>query len=137
MPVLDFLQARVEVGLVPPRAAGPDKGPGRGDDDRGITVVDPKQDTKSKLQKPKQWKVLLHNDNYTTRDFVVFLLQTVFGKSEHEAVRIMLHVHNNGVGVAGIYTYEVAETKLETVISLARENEYPLMASMEPAEGNE
>jgi ATP-dependent Clp protease adaptor protein ClpS len=135
---LDFLDMDAELGRVSrQRAAGPDKGPRRGDDDRGTTVVDPKQESKAKLQKPKLWKVLLHNDNYTTRDFVVYLLQTVFGKAEPEAVRIMLHVHNNGIGVAGIYTYEVAETKLETTISLARQNEFPLMASMEPAEGSE
>lgn len=134
MSALDFHVPGGEVGTVP-RLAGPGKRPG--DDDRGITVVDPKQDLKTKLKKPKQWKVLLHNDNYTTRDFVVFILQTVFGKGEPEAVRIMLHVHNSGIGVAGIYTYEVAETKLESTISLARQNEFPLMASMEPAEGNE
>lgn len=132
---LDFHAPRGDVGFVP--AAGPERGPRKGDDDRGITVVDPKQDEKTKLKKPKQWKVLLHNDNYTTRDFVVFILQTVFGKGEPEAVRIMLHVHNSGIGVAGIYTYEVAETKLEATISLARQNEFPLMASMEPAEGTD
>lgn len=116
--------------------AGPDK-PKRGEPDHGTTVAEPKQEVKPKLQKPKLWKVLLHNDNYTTRDFVVYLLQTVFAKPEPEAVRIMMHVHNNGIGVAGIYTFEVAETKLETTISLARQNEFPLMASMEPAEGND
>ena len=120
-----------------PRAAGPEKGPKRGDGDQGITVAEPKQESKTRLQKPKLWKVLLHNDNYTTRDFVVYLLQTVFGKAEPEAVRIMLHVHNNGIGVAGIYTYEVAETKLETTLQLARQNEFPLMATIEPAEGND
>lgn len=122
--------------MAPVRSAGPERGPRRGGDP-GITVADPKQESKTRLQKPRQWKVLLHNDNYTTRDFVVYLLQTVFGKSEPDAVRIMLHVHNNGIGVAGIYTYEVAETKLETTISLARQNEFPLMATIEPAEGND
>ena len=83
-------------------------------------------------EKPKLFKVLLHNDHYTTRDFVVYLLQSVFNKSENDAVAIMLHVHNNGVGIAGVYTYEVAETKVETVLSLARQNDFPLMCSMEP-----
>lgn len=106
------------------------KTPRREDDGDVSTVVKPKE--KTKLQKPQLYRVLLHNDNYTTRDFVVFLLQTVFNKSEVDAVAIMMHVHNNGVGVAGVYTREVAETKVETVIELARQNEYPLMASMEP-----
>lgn len=132
---LDFMRPTVEVVSVTERS-GPDK-PRRNDDDGTTTVVKPKSEEKTRLQKPKLWKVLLHNDNYTTRDFVVFLLQTVFGKAEAEAVRIMLHVHNNGIGVAGIYSYEVAETKVETVISLAQQNEYPLMCTMEPAEGNE
>lgn len=110
------------------------KTPRREDDSDVSTVVKPqeKAGTKTKLQKPQLYRVLLHNDNYTTRDFVVFLLQTVFNKSENDAVAIMMHVHNNGVGVAGVYTREVAETKVETVIDLARQNEYPLMASMEP-----
>ena len=108
------------------------KTPRREDDGDVSTVVKPKEKTKTQLQKPQLYRVLLHNDNYTTRDFVVFLLQTVFNKSEVDAVAIMMHVHNNGVGVAGVYTREVAETKVETVIELARQNEYPLMASMEP-----
>ena len=117
------------------KAGPPDEKKPRRDDGGTTTVVKPEE--KTRLQKPKLFKVLLHNDNYTTRDFVVFLLQTVFAKPEAEAVRIMLHVHNNGIGVAGIYSYEIAETKVETVIALARQNEFPLMCTMEPAEGNE
>lgn len=90
--------------------------------------------TEKKLQKPPLYRVLLHNDNYTTRDFVVAVLREVFHKSEPEAVQIMLHVHYNGVGVAGVYTFEVAETKVKTVEKLARENEFPLRLSMEPEE---
>lgn len=90
--------------------------------------------TEKKLKKPPLYRVLLHNDNYTTRDFVVAVLKEVFHKSEPEAVQIMLHVHNNGVGVAGVYTFEVAETKIKTVEKLARENEFPLRLSMEPEE---
>ena|SRR5262244_2636405 len=90
--------------------------------------------TEKKLKKPPLYRVLLHNDNYTTRDFVVAVLQEVFHKSEVEAVQIMLHVHNNGIGVAGVYTFEVAETKVKTVEKLARENEFPLRLSMEPEE---
>jgi ATP-dependent Clp protease adaptor protein ClpS len=95
-------------------------------------VTETKQ--RQKLQKPRLYKVLLHNDNYTTRDFVVAVLREVFHKSEADAVRIMMHVHYNGVGVAGVYTYEVAETKIRLVEQLARENEFPLRLSMEPEE---
>jgi ATP-dependent Clp protease adaptor protein ClpS len=90
--------------------------------------------TERKLKKPPLYKVLLHNDNYTTREFVVAVLKEVFHKSEADAVQIMLHVHYNGMGVAGVYTFEVAETKVRTVEKLARENEYPLRLSMEPEE---
>lgn len=114
------------------RCAGPGKGPGKDDDGDTSIVTKTRPSSRTKLQKPQLYRVLLHNDNYTTRDFVVFLLQTVFSKSEADAVTIMMHVHNNGVGVAGVYTREVAETKVETVLSLARQNEYPLMCSMEP-----
>ena len=88
--------------------------------------------TKKKLQKPHLYKVLLHNDNYTTREFVVAVLREVFHRAETEAVQIMLHVHYNGIGVAGVYTYEVAETKIKTVEELAKANEFPLRLSMEP-----
>ena len=111
----------------------PSERPPRRDDDGDTSVVTKtKPDSKTKLKKPQLFKVLLHNDNYTTRDFVVFLLMTVFAKQETDAVQIMLHVHHNGVGVAGVYTKEVAETKVETVISLARQNEFPLLCTMEP-----
>lgn len=88
--------------------------------------------TARKLQKPPLYRVLLHNDDYTTREFVVDVLRTVFHRPEPEAVQIMLHVHQNGIGIAGVYTYEVAETKTRTVESLARQREFPLMLSMEP-----
>jgi len=87
-----------------------------------------------KLKRPQLYKVLFHNDNYTTRDFVVAVLREVFHKSESDAVAIMLHVHNSGIGVAGVYTYDVARTKIEVVEALARENEFPLRLTMEPEE---
>lgn len=90
--------------------------------------------TKPKLKRPTLYKVLLHNDHYTTRDFVVAVLKEVFHKSESDAVRIMLHVHTQGIGVAGVYTYEVAETKVKLTEKLARDNEFPLRLSMEPEE---
>lgn len=85
------------------------------------------------LQEPPMYKVLLHNDDYTTMDFVVEILQKVFNKSHSEAVRIMLNVHHNGIGVCGIYPAEVAETKVAMVHHLARQNGYPLRCSMEEA----
>ncbi|MBW1987959.1 MAG: ATP-dependent Clp protease adaptor ClpS [Deltaproteobacteria bacterium] len=78
------------------------------------------------------YRVLLHNDDYTTMDFVVEVLRTVFHKPSAEASRIMWNVHLNGVGVAGVYTAEVAETKIHTVHRLAREHGFPLRCSMEP-----
>ncbi len=90
--------------------------------------------TEKKLARPKLYRVLLHNDNYTTRDFVVAVLREVFHRSETEAVQIMLHVHNNGIGVAGVYTYDVAATKIRMVEALAREQGFPLRLSMEPEE---
>lgn len=85
-----------------------------------------------RLKKPPLYKVLLHNDNYTTREFVIAVLREVFHKSEADAVQIMLHVHYNGIGVAGVYTHDVARTKVSLVEKLAREHEYPLRLSMEP-----
>lgn len=85
------------------------------------------------LQEPPMYRVLLHNDDYTTMEFVVQVLESVFHKSPSEATHIMLSVHNNGTGVCGIYTAEVAETKVELVHHLARKNGFPLQCSMEEA----
>lgn len=87
--------------------------------------------SKQKLQKPPLYKVLLHNDNYTTMEFVVYILMNVFHHSENDAIRIMLQVHHQEVGVAGVYTYEIAETKIAKVTQLAREYDYPLLCSLE------
>lgn len=78
------------------------------------------------------FRVLLHNDDYTTRDFVIEVLHSIFHHTEAQAVRVMLHVHYNGVGVAGVFTREIAETKIAIVERLAREREFPLRLSMEP-----
>jgi ATP-dependent Clp protease adaptor protein ClpS len=90
-----------------------------------------KPESERKLKKPPLYKVLLHNDNFTTMDFVVFVLVDVFHHSEISAIRIMLQVHNQGVGVAGVYTREIAETKIAKVARLARDFEYPLLCTME------
>jgi ATP-dependent Clp protease adaptor protein ClpS len=88
---------------------------------------------REKLQHPTLYKVVLLNDDYTTMEFVIRVLETVFQKSPAEAFRIMMQVHQNGSGLAGVYPWEVAETKVETVTSLAREAEYPLRAAIEEA----
>jgi ATP-dependent Clp protease adaptor protein ClpS len=83
------------------------------------------------IQEPPMYKVLLHNDHYTTMEFVVYILQTVFSKTEDEAVQIMLNVHRNGVGVCGVFTAEVAETKVARVRYLSKKEKYPLQCTME------
>ena len=87
-----------------------------------------------KIKRPSRYKVILHNDDYTTMEFVIYVLQTVFGKTFEEAKVIMLNVHNNGVGVCGVYTHEVAESKAAKVENLAKENGHPLMCTIEPEE---
>ncbi|MDR3683189.1 MAG: ATP-dependent Clp protease adaptor ClpS [Geothrix sp.] len=86
---------------------------------------------RTKVGAPGMWKVLLHNDDYTTQEFVVFLLKTVFRKAEPEATAIMLAVHQAGVGVAGIYTRDVAETRAERGRQLAEREGFPLLLSVE------
>ncbi|HOK08583.1 MAG TPA: ATP-dependent Clp protease adaptor ClpS [Candidatus Hydrogenedens sp.] len=81
---------------------------------------------------PKLYQVLLHNDHYTTMEFVVFILQKIFNKPYEDAMRIMLKVHREGIGVAGIYIRSVAEAKVETVHKLARQNGFPLRCSIKP-----
>jgi ATP-dependent Clp protease adaptor protein ClpS len=83
------------------------------------------------VKEPNLYKVLLHNDDYTTMEFVVEILMMVFNKSVEESTRIMLNVHQKGIGVCGIYTYELAETKVDTVERIARANGFPLKCSME------
>lgn len=89
---------------------------------------------KEKLQPPKMYKVIMHNDDYTTMEFVVHVLQKYFSKSSPEAHAIMLEVHTRGFGICGIYTYEVAESKVAKVTKYARENGHPLKCSTEPCD---
>ena len=88
-------------------------------------------ETKDEVREPSMFRVLLHNDDYTTMEFVVEILIIVFNKSPEEAVEIMLDVHRKGIGICGVYTFEVSETKVKSVQSLARRNGFPLKCSME------
>jgi ATP-dependent Clp protease adaptor protein ClpS len=88
--------------------------------------------SEQKLQRPRLWRVLLHNDDYTTQDFVVWILETIFQKPRAEAFVIMMSVHRSGLGLAGVYTHDVAETKLKAVRDRAEEHEFPLLVTMEP-----
>jgi len=85
-----------------------------------------------KLERPRLWRVLLHNDDYTTQEFVVWVLETVFRKARAEAFTIMMSVHRSGLGVAGVYTHDVAETKLKATQQMAEAEEFPLLVTMEP-----
>lgn len=87
---------------------------------------------REKIKRPSLYRVLIHNDHYTTREFVVDVLSSVFHHNDTDATRIMLHVHHHGVGVAGVYSFEVAEMKVRKTEDLARENEFPLKLSLEP-----
>jgi ATP-dependent Clp protease adaptor protein ClpS len=98
------------------------------DDEVGVVT-----ESERKLKRPPLYKVLLHNDDYTTMEFVVEVLQSVFRKAPAEAIQIMLHVHRNGIGVAGVYTREIAETKVGLVEDMAREHEFPLKCTCEEA----
>jgi ATP-dependent Clp protease adaptor protein ClpS len=88
--------------------------------------------THEQVQPPAMWRVLLHNDDYTTQEFVVWILETVFNKPEADALAVMMKVHQSGLGVAGIYTRDVAETKVNATRKLAEQHEYPLLVTMEP-----
>jgi ATP-dependent Clp protease adaptor protein ClpS len=89
-------------------------------------------ESKEKVEEPPLFRVLLHNDDYTTMEFVVWVLESIFNLSEQQAVRVMLNVHLRGTGSPGTYTYEIAEMKVEKTTALAREHEFPLLATMEP-----
>ena len=84
------------------------------------------------VQRPHMWRVLLHNDDYTTQEFVVWVLETLFHKPRGEAFAIMMNVHRTGIGIAGVYTRDVADTKTRAAGQLAAEHEFPLLVTMEP-----
>jgi ATP-dependent Clp protease adaptor protein ClpS len=110
-------------------------------DDRQVPSRKPREqgdvgvvaERKVKTEKPRMWKVLLHNDDFTTQDFVEAVLMAIFGKTALEAHELMLQVHTRGVCVAGVYTHEVAETKVAAVERMAQASEFPFLSTMEPA----
>jgi ATP-dependent Clp protease adaptor protein ClpS len=113
----------------------PNDGRGSGDDDSRKSGENPNTGVvvkaRPKTRKPAMYKVLMLNDDYTPMEFVVHVLERFFQKSREEATRIMLHVHRRGVGVCGVFTYEVAETKVTQVMDLARQNQHPLQCTIE------
>lgn len=102
---------------------------GEGDEqgESGVLTIE-----RTKVKRPKKYKVLLHNDDYTTMEFVIYILQKVFGKNYDEAKAIMINVHEKGVGVCGVYSHEIAETKMQKVMDEAKANGHPLKCSIEP-----
>jgi len=100
----------------------------RGEEGPGTGVI---VKAKPKTKKPSMYKVLMLNDDYTPMEFVVHILERFFNKTRQEATRIMLHVHRRGVGICGVYTYEVAETKVTQVMDFARQHQHPLQCTLE------
>jgi ATP-dependent Clp protease adaptor protein ClpS len=114
----------------PPSRMASKSPPGKsGRDDDGKTGLVTK--TRPKTKKPSLYKVLLLNDDYTPMEFVVHVLERYFGKGREEATRIMLHVHHKGVGICGVFTYEIAETKVTQVMDFSRQHDHPLQCTME------
>ncbi|OYW45669.1 MAG: ATP-dependent Clp protease adapter ClpS [Sphingomonadales bacterium 32-68-7] len=116
------------------KAAGDDDGTGANDgpnDPGGQVGVATR--TRPRTKRPSLYKVLLLNDDYTPMEFVVMVLKRFFRMDLEQATRVMLHVHQRGVGVCGVYTYEVAETKVNQVMDFARENQHPLQCTLEKA----
>tara|TARA_B100001057_G_scaffold225797_1_gene226191 strand:+ start:363 stop:755 length:393 start_codon:yes stop_codon:yes gene_type:complete len=107
------------------RLAGPS------DDDGGGLGTGTITRTRTATKKPSMYKVLLLNDDYTPMEFVVYVLQRFFSKNADDATKIMMHVHQNGVGICGVFTFEVAETKVSQVMDLARQHDHPLQCTME------
>lgn len=112
--------------IITPRAGDKEQDAGVVTPQTGIAVK-----TKPATKKPSMYKVLLLNDDYTPMEFVVLVLETFFNKSREDATRIMLHVHKKGVGLCGVYTFEVAETKVMQVLNAARQAQHPLQCTME------
>lgn len=118
-----------ETYLTPRMSEDRDGRSGRGDAEYGVVTK-----SNPKTKRPNLYRVLLLNDDYTPMEFVVHVLQRFFNKSPEEATRIMLHVHQSGVGQCGVFTYEVAETKVTEVMNFSRKHQHPLMCVMEKSE---
>jgi ATP-dependent Clp protease adaptor protein ClpS len=116
---------RLDFDMKIPRLGQTGEDPSR-EDEVGVIIK-----SKAAIKRPKRFKVLLHNDDYTTMEFVVYVLQNIFSKKLEEAQKIMITIHNEGVGICGIYTFEIAESKVARVISLAKEKGQPLQCSLE------
>jgi ATP-dependent Clp protease adaptor protein ClpS len=123
-------QEALDPRCAPARAAGEDEGIGVSDGEGQVGVA---TKTRAKSKKPSQYKVLMLNDDYTPMEFVVMCLKRFFRMDLEQATRVMLHVHQRGVGVCGIFPYEVAETKVNQVMDCARENQHPLQCTLEKA----
>ena len=137
MTMTPFLPAPIEPfptrpapSLRPAAGPGDEDGGRRGGDDANFETGTVTK-TRPKTKRPNLYRVLLLNDDYTPMEFVVLVLQDVFNKSREDAMRIMLHVHQKGVGECGVYPYEVAETKVTRVMDTARKNQHPLQCVME------
>lgn len=115
------------------RAAGDDGGKDEGGGDEGGSQVGIATKTRAKPKKPSQYKVLMLNDDYTPMEFVVLVLKRFFSMDLEQATRVMLHVHQRGVGVCGIFPYEIAETKVNQVMDFAKQNQHPLQCTLEKA----
>jgi ATP-dependent Clp protease adaptor protein ClpS len=125
-------EAPAALRLAPrPAFAGPKDDEPNKRDGKGGTETGTITKTRPKTKRPNLYRVLLLNDDYTPMEFVILVLQDVFNKSREEAVQIMLHVHQKGVGECGVYPYEVAETKVTRVMDTARKNQHPLQCVME------
>lgn len=94
-------------------------------------VNDPATITRQKTKKPSMYRVIMLNDDYTPMDFVIYVLEMIFDKPTEEAISIMLSIHNNGIGMCGIFTYEIAEEKISQVMNLAQQNQHPLQCTLE------
>jgi len=129
-PMADHQIAPPIDGAAAPRMAGPDRRDDRGGDDNGVGVA---TRTRAKTKQPTPYRVLMLNDDYTPMEFVVLCLQRFFRMDMEAATRVMLHVHQKGVGVCGIFSYEVAETKVGQVTDFARQNQHPLQCTLEKA----
>ena len=110
-----------------------DKDNSGGNDGNGGSETGVVTRTKPKTKKPSMYKVIMLNDDYTPMEFVILVLERFFSKSHEESTQIMLHVHQKGVGVCGVFTYEVAETKVQQVMDLARQHQHPLQCTLEKA----